>query len=285
MARPLRIEFADGFYHVTSRGNDRAHIYLDAQDRRDWLDMVGLVADRFKWRIHAYCQMGNHFHILVQTPSPNLCRCMRQLNGLYSQRFNRRHGRVGHLLQGRYHAVIIDRDSHLLEVIRYTLLNPVRAGMVSHPSLWPWSSFLATVGEGGAPSWLAVDEVLKNFAPSPRIARRGFLDFMDAAGSHGSPWDQVTNGIYLGDAAFVERAQAQIQNSRLVAQEVPFIQRQPASSKLDDFFVASADARSGAVAAYLSGQFTMRQIAEYLGKHYSTVSRWLARKAMRDCKT
>ncbi|MGH8176381.1 MAG: transposase [Steroidobacter sp.] len=117
MARPLRIEFPGAFYHVTAHGNQRARIFVWNADRRAWLEIIAQVADRFHWRMHAYCQMSNHFHLLVETPQPNLSRCMRHLNGVYTQRFNRRHGRCGHVLQGRYHAVIVD-EQYLLEVAR-----------------------------------------------------------------------------------------------------------------------------------------------------------------------
>ena len=98
MARPLRIEFPGAFYHITSRGNARAPIFLGDTDREEWLQIVGQVSERFHWRVYAYCQMGNHFHLLVQTSKPNLSRCMRHLNGVYTHRCNRCHGRGGHLL-------------------------------------------------------------------------------------------------------------------------------------------------------------------------------------------
>src|SRR5689334_7369500 len=131
MARPLRIEFPGAFYHITTRGNARSAIFVDADDRRYWLSLLGEVCDRFKWRCYAYCQMGNHFHLLIETLEPTLSRGMRQLNGVYTQGFNRRHAQCGHVLQGRFHAVIVDQHGYLLELVRYVLLNPVRAGLVA----------------------------------------------------------------------------------------------------------------------------------------------------------
>src|SRR5882672_4165563 len=276
MVRPLRIEFAGGFYHVTSRGNQRSSIFLDDADRMEWLAILDRVAERCDWRIYAYSQMGNHFHLLAQTPEPNLSRCMHHLNGLYAQRFNRRHHRCGHLLQGRYHAVIVDAQSYLLEVIRYVLLNPVRAGIVAHARDWRWSSFLSTVGEVTAPRWLAVPDVLACFAPDVARAARAFHGFVDAGISARSPWTALSQDIYLGDEAFIERTQALMLDARRRDSEIPRPQRTKKPASLADIFVDTSEVASGILTAYRSGRFTMRQIADHLGVHYSTVSRLLA---------
>lgn len=132
MARPLRLEFSGALYHVTSRGDRREDIYLDDEDRIDWLEVLGKVCGRFNWLVHAYCQMTNHYHLLVETVDGNLSMGMRQLNGQYTQRFNRRHSIVGHLFQGRYKSILVQKDSYLLELTRYVALNPIRAGMVGN---------------------------------------------------------------------------------------------------------------------------------------------------------
>lgn len=144
MARPLRLELAGGLYHVTSRGDGGENIYLDDTDREAWLDVFAQVCARFNWVCHAWCQMSNHYHLVIETPEANLAEGMRQLNGVYTLRFNRRHGRVGHVFQGRYKAILIERDAYLLELARYVVLNPVRARMVVGPQDWSWSSYAAT---------------------------------------------------------------------------------------------------------------------------------------------
>ena len=164
MSRPLRLEFAGALYHVTSRGNERKAIYLDEADFRNFLELVGQVCERHNWVVHAYCLMTNHYHLLVETPDANLSLGMRQLNGVYTQLFNRSHKRVGHLIQGRYKAILVQKDSHLLEVSRYIVLNPVRAGMVDNCIEWPWSSYVFTCALQQAPEWLAVDQLLSLFA-------------------------------------------------------------------------------------------------------------------------
>ena len=146
MARPLRIEYPGAVYHVTSRGNARQDIYLDDKDRLRFLKIVQQVIDRFNWLCHAYCLMGNHYHLLIETVDPTLSRGMRHLNGVYTQTFNRRHQRVGHVFQGRFKAILVERDAYLLQLSRYVVMNPVRAKMVRAAKDWPWSSYRVTAG-------------------------------------------------------------------------------------------------------------------------------------------
>lgn len=128
MTRPLRLEFAGALYHVTSRGDHRGSIYFDDTDRLAWLDVLATVCARFNFVVHSYCQMTNHYHLLIETIDGDLARGMRQLNGAYSQHFNRRHGLVGHVFQGRYKAILVQKESYLMELARYVVLNPMRAG-------------------------------------------------------------------------------------------------------------------------------------------------------------
>ncbi|MDZ7788589.1 MAG: transposase [Halofilum sp. (in: g-proteobacteria)] len=163
------MELAGGLYHVTARGDGREAIYFGDDDREAWLDVLGRVCDRFNWRCHAWCQMTNHYHLLVETPDANLSRGMRQLNGVYTQYVNRTHGRVGHVFQGRYTGILVEGDSYLLEVARYVVLNPVRAGMVSDAGEWPWSSYAAMVGEAQCPPWLERDWLLGSSRSAGRL--------------------------------------------------------------------------------------------------------------------
>jgi len=130
MARPLRLSYPGALYHVTARGNARQAIYTDDADRQMFLLVLEDVETRYHWLCHAYCLMDNHYHLLLETPQGNLSAGMRQVNGVYTQRFNRRHGRVGHIFQGRFKAILVERESYLLELCRYLVLNPVRAGIV-----------------------------------------------------------------------------------------------------------------------------------------------------------
>ena len=171
MARPLRIELADGVYHITTRGNERKAIYRDDADRETFLATLDETRSRFGWLILCYCLMGNHYHLLARTPRPNLARGMGHLNGVYAKRFNRRHRRVGHLFQARYHAVLVQQDEHLLATVGYIVNNPVRAHIVATCEQWRWSSHRATLGKR-PPGLLDLDALLRHFDERDRSRAR-----------------------------------------------------------------------------------------------------------------
>ena len=156
---PPGLEFTGALYYVTSRGDGREDIFLSDDDRFAWLDTLAQVCKRFNWVCHAYCQMTHHYHLLIETPDANLTKGMRQLNGVYTQRFNRTHARVGHVFQGRFKAILVHNDSYLLELARYVVLNPLRAKRVRRLARWRWSSYPATCGQAAKPDWLQVDFV------------------------------------------------------------------------------------------------------------------------------
>lgn len=274
MSRPLRLELAGGLYHVTSRGDGREDIYLGEADRLAWLDVFGQVCKRFNWVCHAWCQMTNHYHILIETPETNLAQGMRQLNGVYTQRFNRAHGRVGHVFQGRYKAILVERDSYLLELSRYVVLNPLRAGMVQRLETWPWSSYLATCGQTPVPAWLQPGWILAQFGRQRASAIRKYIEFVHEGARLPSVWTQLQGQIYLGSDAFVKKMQAHIEK-RPSLNEIPRAQRRVLAQPLTEF--EQRYERTVAMArAYMSGQHTMAAIAEHFGVHYSTVSRAVA---------
>ena len=275
MTRPLRIEYPDAIYHVTSRGNARRKIFLDDEDREVFLSTLAWVVERFGWICHAYCLMGNHFHLLIETPTPNLSRGMRQLNGVYTQGFNRRHRKVGHLFQGRFKAILVERESYLLELVRYVVLNPVRAKMVKTPDKYAWSSYRATLGLDPIPSALSIDWVLGQFAKTKSVARQRYAAFVKAGIGQGSPWEDLKGQVLLGSEAFVASMAPQLKASETVA-EIPKRQRRLHRPKLRQLF-ANADskaARNQAMAsAYLTHAYTLAEIGGEVGLHYATVSR------------
>jgi REP-associated tyrosine transposase len=179
MGRNPRIQFAGALYHVTTRGNAKQRVCMDDWDFAWLVAQIGEVVTRYSWVCQSYCLLGNHFHVSVATPEPNLAKGMRILNGSYAQRFNRRYGRVGHVFQGRYGAELIRRHEHLLEIGRYIALNPVRAGLCSRPELWPWSSYRATIGLDEPPPWLAIDDLLAPFSGGPTPAAVRYRAFVE----------------------------------------------------------------------------------------------------------
>jgi hypothetical protein len=211
--------------------------------------------------------MTNHYHIVVETAEGNLSKGMRQLNGVYTQHINRTYRRVGHVFQGRYKAILIEKDSYLLEVSRYVVLNPVRAGMVNDAGQWDWSSYRAMLGAAAKPVWLETDWLLGQFG-SPRVkAVEGYQEFV-RRGRRGL-WDELRNQVFLGGTEFVSRMQHLAAGSGEL-REVPRAQRRPKAKRLDEYMGLG---RNGLAQAYLSGDYTMREIADHCGIHYSTVSR------------
>lgn len=282
MARPLRIELAGGLYHVTSRGDRRESIFFDDADRRAWLRVLEQVCERFNWVCHAWCQMSNHYHLVLETVEGNLSQGMRQLNGVYTQHVNRRYERVGHVFQGRYKAILIEREGYLLELSRYVVLNPVRAGMVADAAQWPWSSYAAMTGQTPSPSWLQTDWLLGQFGVDRAMAVARYRDFVRAGVGLPSLWDQLRGQIYLGSDDFL--ASLQSQASERIG-EVPRAQRRPLAQPLAHYVQACADPRHGMAAAYASGDYTMQAVAQAFDVHYATVSRAVRRAEGAKVKT
>jgi REP element-mobilizing transposase RayT len=197
MASARRIEFPGAIHHVTSRGAARAPIYHDPFDRELFLELLAESVERHDWRCHAYCLMTNHYHLLLETTSPTLATGMQRLNSRYAKAFNRRHERSGHLFESRYRTIIVERESHLLEVARYVVLNPVRAGACAEPGAWPWSSYRATAGAEEVPSFLTVDWLLGQLAPTRRRAKTRYRVFI-ADATPSCPWRDVRHGRFLG---------------------------------------------------------------------------------------
>lgn len=225
MARQLRLEYPGALYHITARGNEQQPIFRDETDRQHFLTLFGREILQQGWRCYAYCLMDNHYHLLLDTPEPNLSRGMRRVNGSYTQRFNWRHHRIGHLLQGRFKSLLVERESYLLELCRYVVLNPVRAGMVSLPEEWIWSSYGATAGLTRPPSWLNVAGVLSLFDAAHGQARQAYQQFVAEGMGRPSPWTQITGQIFLGSPAFLERMAALIPEQRPA--NVPVAQTNP----------------------------------------------------------
>lgn len=272
MARPLRLELAGGVYHVTSRGNRREAIYDNDEDREKWLDILGNTCKRFNWRCHTYCQMDNHYHIVIETAEANLSKGMRQLNGVYTQYYNIRHDRVGHVFQGRFKGILVERDVYLLELARYVVLNPMRANMTKTIGVWKWSSYKAMIGEEGAPVWLETDWILGQFSRQRKRAIDKYIDFVRAGFRLPSIWNSLQNQIFLGTEKFIHKQQKLIDKKASVG-EIPRLQRRKIPRSLDYYGNKYKDQKKAICNAYLSGGYTLKEVGKYFGKHYSTISR------------
>ncbi|MES1949175.1 hypothetical protein C84B14_17598 [Salinisphaera sp. C84B14] len=271
MARPIRIEFAGALYHVTSRGDRREAIYEDDTDRARFLEILGQVVQDFNWVCHAYCLMTNHYHLVIETPDANLSRGMRQLNGVYAQYSNRRHRRTGHLFQGRFKGILVDGDSYLLELSRYVVLNPVRAGMVTRPGAWPWSSYATMMGIVRSPAWLETDGLLAAFGKRRRVARQRYKAFVLDGIDADSIWRNLQAQAFLGDDEFVARSlkHANVQDDV----NIPKSQRRAPPPPLDIIARSHATRDEAIVASHASGGYSYEEIADYFGVHFTTVGR------------
>jgi REP element-mobilizing transposase RayT len=247
MARPLRIEFPGALYHVTSRGDGREDIYRGHTDRQAFLSVFGEVCERFNWWAHAYCLMTNHYHLLVETPDGNLSKGMRQLNGVYTQRFNAEHGRCGHVFQGRYKAIIVQKEPYLTELSRYVVLNPVRARIVARPEDWPWSSYRATLGDLPCPPWLRRDWLLATFGETEAAAVAAYRRFVEDGIGEPGPWEQLRHQVFLGSETFVDGVRRKLPSDRDLA-EIPRAQRRREPKPLLEYACSHHD-RDEAIAA------------------------------------
>jgi len=271
MARPLRIQFAGALYHVTARGNARQDIFCDDLDRVRFLDTLWSTCELLDWDVWAYCLMGNHYHVLLQTLTPTLSRGMRNLNGHYSQWFNFRHQRVGHLLQGRYYSSLVDKETYLLEVARYILLNPVRSGLCEEPGLWPWSSYRATAGRAPVPGRLVVERLIREFGEGKNAYDR-FVTYIRAGISEPDPAETERLAFCVGGERFVSSV---ARLSGTVSREVPRSQRTWKS--LDQYEAETRDRNAAIQSAYASGTYTLAEIGRHFGLHYVSVGRIVRR--------
>jgi len=272
MARPLRIEFEGALYHITSRGNARGDIYKTDKDRQEFLSLLNIVCNRFDWYCHAYCLMENHYHLLIETNSPTLSKGMKFLNGTYTQYFNKEHKRVGHVLQGRFKAILVEKESYLLELSRYIVLNPVRARMVRAAKDWPWSSYRATVGQTQAHVCLTTDWILSVFGKQRKRAQSQYREFIQRGKNQPSPWEKLKNQIYLGSSAFVDEMQCKL-NPEQSLKDIPKLQKQSVKKPLDYFKKRYTERNIAMAKAYLSGHYTLEAVGTHFGVSYATVSR------------
>lgn len=277
MSRPLRIQFSGAVYHVMSRGNARQTIFLDDKDYRRFLDCLQGVGERLDWQIWGYCLMTNHYHLLLETRAPNLARGMHDINGSYSQAFNRRHQRVGHVFQGRYRAVHVERDSYVTELARYIVLNPVRAGLCARAEDWQWSSHRDMFGR--SQPLVSVRALLPLFGPTITQARTAYAAFVAAGTGAPAPEALRRKNPFLGSDAFMEELAQRVPHA---PPEVVRIDR--AVKSLEQFRRESRSRNAAIQAAYTSGGYTLAAIGRHFGLHYATVSR-IARQAPGSCNT
>ena len=280
MARSLRPQFPGAVYHITARGNDKQAIYCDEKDHARFLKILDQTVKQYRWLCHGYCLMTNHYHLLIETPEPNLARGMKRLNSRYCITFNKRHRRVGHVLQGRYDSVIVQKETYLLELCRYIVLNAVRAHMVEKPEDWPWSSYQATAGGKMSFPFLTTDWILAHFGRKRKTACENYIRFVYEGIGKDGPWDKVKGKIYLGDDQFVQEVES-LMDQVLISREVPLIQRKASRPNLEELFdkttLSSKNKRNIKIfEAFQNHLYTQKEIGEHLNLHPAYLSQIIA---------
>ena len=261
MARPSRIEYPGAVYLASSKGVRGRPVFASEADRALFLDILQLVLDRFGWVCHAYCLEDNRYNLLIETPQANISRGMRQLNGLFTQRLNRRHGHVGPVFQGRFKAVVIEKEAWLLELCRHVALTPVHAGLAARAEDWLWSSHAATAGQISEPDFLTTGWVLEQFGSSRRSAQAEYRQFVEDGLEAPNPMLKVRDQIILGSDAF--------RNRLLGGMKVIL----PASLSLAAIEARYAQRGAWMAAAYRDHGYTMQEIADHAGLHISSISK------------
>ncbi len=223
MSRPLRIEYSGAFYHVISRGNARQKIFLSDSDKANFLSYLESGVDQFRYKVHAYCLMDNHYHLLLETAFPNLSKILQRLNSSYTTYFSKKRKRVGHLLQGRPKVLLVDKDSYAQELSRYIHLNPVKAGIVRLPEEYRWSSYMYYFKKMPVPSYIETSLLLGQLDGRERVARRMMREFVDTGriGKLPDPFKDVQGGVILGDPSFVQWVQKKFLKGRGKDRDLP----------------------------------------------------------------
>lgn len=275
MTRSLRIEYPGAVYHVTAHGTGRQNIFLNDSDRTRFLDRLLMTVNRHNWLCHAYCLMSNHYHLLLETSDGNLSAGMKLLNSAYAQYFNHSHDRTGHLFQGRFKAIVVEKESYLLELCRYIVLNPVRSGIVESPDDYKWSSYRQTAGlyqRENSP--LSTEWILSQFGFDRFTAEREYALFVNDFDDDASPFEKTRGQLILGGKRFVESLTGSDQYRDLP--EVPRNQRFLNRPSLEYLFADVSDkgSRNRAIyIAHIKHGYSQQEIAKHSGMHYSTISR------------
>jgi putative transposase len=275
MARARRIEFPGALHHVTAWGNARGDIYLDEQDRRLFLSLLVDVVGRLGWTCHAWCLMNDHYHLLIETAEANLGRGMRQLNGVYTQRFNRAHDRVGHVFRGRYKTLLVERGPFWLELARQVVLDPVRAKLVAEPADWRWSSYRSTAGlaapgiQDPDPVWS--NWVLRQLGGEERLARAAYRRFVDEGIARPIEFEgKVHPGPALGSDEFLAKLQSRF-GAR--AETAPLLGQGRARPSIAAIRDSRGDRGAWMTLAHDRHGYTLAEIGAAAGLHYSSISK------------
>jgi putative transposase len=280
VSRPLRIEYPGAFYHVTSRGNERKMVFQSTRDREKYLSYLGSAHDRYGAIIHAYCLMGNHYHLLLETPRGNLSQILHHINGAYTTYFNIKRDRSGHLFQGRFKGILVEKDAYCKELSRYVHLNPVRAGLVKSPSEYPWSSYRCFIGREKRSDWLTTELILGDFGGEGRKGYRRYREYVERRQSKelGNPLKRVVASTFLGSEEFINNIRMEYLSKKEVdKRNIPAIRKILRGPSLEEIekavtqVVERGHAFYKKICIYLSHQYSGLSL-DGIGAHYGMTS-------------
>ncbi len=275
MSRPVRIEFPGACYHVTSKGSKDRIVFRDKEDRAVFLNVLDSVVSRFGWLLHSYVLMDEHYHLIVEIQEANLSKGMRQLNGVYTQHFNRRHTEEGPIFQGRFKSVLFEKDNYLLPLCRHVVLNPVRVGTPGALKSYRWSSHRAMCGDVKGPSFLSRQDVLAHFGKREKDSQRKYQDYVKNGLEVDSPLNERCFQVLLGGARFLSEMQPILNGEKMTKRGPKQAKRRRSLQSLfrnvDSW---SRSERNDQIwRAHVDYSYTLMEIGDHLGLHYTTVSK------------
>lgn len=275
MSRPVRIEFPGACYHVSSRGVEGHKVFADTEDRGAFLHVLEGVVDRFGWLLHSYVLMDDHYHLVVEVPAANLSKGMRQLNGVYTQHFNRRHESEGPVFQGRFKSVLFEKAEYLLPLCRHVALNPVRLGSVSALRNYRWSSHRAMSGDVKSRDFLFRDDVLAQFGKRTKKSEKKYKTYVREGVDAESPLNERTSQVLLGTPGFLRQMQPMLDGEKLAKRGPRRVTRRRSLKSLFKNVDGKTRSERNALIrrAHLEYAYTLMEIGEHLGLHYTTVSK------------
>ena len=276
MARPIRIQYPGAFYHIMSRGNERSDIFKNKQDYQNFLTIFSDVIERYNWQSFAYCLMPNHYHLLIKTHKPNLSLGMRQLNGKYTQEFNIKHKRVGHLFQGRFKSVLVEEENYKNELIRYINLNPKRANLVKSLKNWKYNSYLEIIGEKNKTNGVDIKAVLDQFdEESQDRARINYLEYIHSKVEEDPSIDNLKRSVILGSPEFIEKVKDYFKKQKQEL-EIPKRERLAFRPALEEIFknkeINKKERNDLIYKAHMDFGYSLVKIGGAVDLHYSSIS-------------
>lgn len=271
MARPVRIEYPGAYYYLSAKGIEGEAVFKDVKDRQEFLTILSEVIARMQWEVYAYNLLADSFQLLVKTPKANLSKGMRQLNGVYTQRYNVKYGTAGNIFHGRFKAILLDKENYFQEVARQVVRTPIITRKARKLDKWKWGSYQATMGISESPEWLSTDLLLESFGKQKKRAQTAYDKYINACDKDLNILDNVRGQILLGSDAFVAKWKKQLATGKIMEK---VRQRKAKKMKpLADYSKRYKDAKTAMVKAYETGNYTLAQIGDHFDVHYSTVSR------------